>query len=65
MRMTTNSIKSPAHNTTDEPPHNSNEYLAEQLAANDNLQAELDKAQAEFSAYWRPETDGAVSRWRT
>ena len=39
--------------------------MAEQLAANDNLQTELDKVQAEFNAYWQRETDGAVSRWRT
>jgi hypothetical protein len=39
--------------------------MAQQLAANDNLQAELDKVQAEFSVYWQQETDGAVSRWRT
>jgi hypothetical protein len=33
--------------------------MAEQLAANDNLQAELDKVRAEFNAYWR-KTSGAV-----
>jgi hypothetical protein len=27
--------------------------MAEQLAANDNLQAELDKVQAEFKSRWR------------
>jgi hypothetical protein len=39
--------------------------MAEQLAANDNLQAELDKVRAEFNAYWKRETDGAVSGGRT
>jgi hypothetical protein len=37
--------------------------MAEQLAANENLQAELDKVQAEFNAYWQRKTDGAVSQW--